>query len=107
MKRLTILATGVLMLAGYSGSQGSPLDERVSPSRLTLNQSVAALDEEATCLAQVDKFAGAVLLARGGKILLNRGLWYRRSWQSRPKCDRYQIPHRLYGQDVRAVASCS
>ncbi len=72
VKRLTILATGVLMLAGNCGSQGSPSNEGVSPRRLTLNQSAAAVDKEATHLAQLDKFAGAVLLAQGGKILLNK-----------------------------------
>lgn len=72
IKRLAMLLTSVLLLSGHFGSQGGSLDQRVSPSRLTLKLSVTALDKEATRLAQVDRFAGAVLLARRGKILLSK-----------------------------------
>jgi D-alanyl-D-alanine carboxypeptidase len=72
MKLLVALIAGVLMLAGYADSQADPSNMHVLPSRLTLIASTAAVDKEATRLTREDKFAGAVLIARGGKILLDK-----------------------------------
>ena len=72
MRPCFVLVTGLFVLAGSGRWQAASSINNTSADRLTVQEAMAALDTQAIQLAQQDKFSGALLLAHGGKVLLEK-----------------------------------